>query len=228
MTIIDSMKQAFAEIAALKVDLNQARAERDERFAQLGCRTRERDAAVKRAEAAEAQATADVARLTARVHELQDACSEKEGEVRAAREEVARLRNELQVCETSCTAMKGAWNESLDQLRGKWQESQAARGQAVAALQHVAERAKFHQRDIGHHLDDMLAPVNAVLADPTSAQAVEAWRELVAVYEEAKRFIDRTAEIDDKHPAYGFVVMGIPLAKAVAKVDPRRGGGGRR
>jgi hypothetical protein len=27
----------------------------------------------------------------------------------------------LQICETSCAAMKGAWNGALDQLRNKWQ-----------------------------------------------------------------------------------------------------------
>lgn len=43
-----------------------------------------------------------------------------------------------------------------------------------------------------------------------------AGRALAAVVEAAEQFIERTSEIDEKHPAYGFVVMGIPLARALA------------
>lgn len=43
-----------------------------------------------------------------------------------------------------------------------------------------------------------------------------------AIIKEARRLIERSASIGEDHPAYGFLVMGIPLAKALAAFDAHR------
>lgn len=43
------------------------------------------------------------------------------------------------------------------------------------------------------------------------------------VIDAAWKFLKRTEEITEKHPAYGFVVMGIPLMKALAALDEPSG-----
>lgn len=59
-------------------------------------------------------------------------------------------------------------------------------------------------RDVEHH--------------PKCSCAGSAGAAIAEVVKEAQRFVERTSEIDEKHPAYGFVVMGIPLARALAKI----------
>lgn len=51
------------------------------------------------------------------------------------------------------------------------------------------------------------------------AAAVGQAKKAETIINEARRLIERSASIGEDHPAYGFLVMGIPLAKAIADFD---------
>lgn len=62
----------------------------------------------------------------------------------------------------------------------------------------------------------------AIFDKPADAALVVALRNnvdaLIDLADAAQRLVERSASIDEKHPAYGFLVMAIPLAKALAKL----------
>jgi hypothetical protein len=70
---------------------------------------------------------------------------------------------------------------------------------------------------------DVLKAGEVASARKEASEAVAKHARLTAardvVVEQARKFIERTADISEQHPAYGFVVMGIPLAKALAALD---------
>jgi hypothetical protein len=85
----------------------------------------------------------------------------------------------------------------------EWEE-RALRAEEVAvlALKHMEQTLKVYG-------EEQLALIDRAVAAE-------------AVVEAARRLMKRSAKIDEKHPAYGFLVMGIPLAKAVAEYDAKR------
>lgn len=137
---------------------------------------------------------------------------------------IAALEAELARARLECNAVR-------DELRLECDAREAekrahARTQADAAAMRMAIE-KWCASDNGFiDVDGFMRDMNMLRAarDTDAGRAIaERVPLLEAVAKAAQRFIERTAEIDDKHPAYGFVVMGIPLAKALAALDDKGG-----
>lgn len=113
--------------------------------------------------------------------------------------EVDALRRERDDLQAERDALMAKWKETRWEMR----EEMAA----IPALKKELETCRDAIQQLGRE------------RDRAHAKAV-ATEEIV---KEARRLIERSATIDEQHPAYGFLVMGIPLAKAIAALDAHCG-----
>jgi len=200
---------ALADLSQARAELEESEKEGEHALKQLDKALTERDAAVKRAEAAEVNIVGE--KMLAK--HAADMLVSGVAELRQLREENARLSAE-------CNARHGAQVGLGQELN----RVQALLGRAVAALQEAKQTEMVFVESPVKVRIVYESVASAILADASSAQALDAWRAQQEEHEAVNAFI-KWKGLRDRIP-HAYQEEFDALVATAAEVDARRGQGG--